>query len=961
MDDTTANAQARPGPFTPERLDRLQAEGLPQETLTRQQEIDDALMAELQGPAPERSPVGQAIDFMTPEDPMRALRLGAQGTLRGAVADTLGMPVDMLTALMNAGIDVGNLIPPLFGSEAQMPNITNPVGGSQSIADAGAAGARAVGIPVEDPNALEGSERLGYNINRFGSGAGVAGLGLAARAATTLPKAAPSANPFVRVVDGLTDAYRGSGAGRTLSADVAAGAGAGAGLTAAEGFETDNPYARAGVDTAAMLTGGLAGAGGVAGMGRAFDLGMIGANLTPDPSIPFRLGTGVSTSRRIGDLAGRIAQDAAADPQAAAAQIRETTAASRAAGDPLPTSGLASDDVGLIGLERTIRNDPQLATQFATRDEALQTGAADRVGEMRDPGADFAAPQRSAQGQIDAQMADAQTNLAAARAEFDQVEAGLRAAQTGEARGQTVRAALEDAKEAARKVERAAWSDVYGEVDPAPLAQRFESRFNALTPSGQRMVNDVRAAIDTPSAITPDAPPGPQPSAILDASGRPFMREPKPVSQMRDLADITELRGEFTDAIRAAEAAGNPNKARVLGQFVDEIDLFLDGNPEIATALDNARAVSRDLNDRFTRRGTPIADALATRPSGGPARPDSEVARSFVQPDEGQASNIGRLLTETESLSSAPQVREAIQDQILADVNKQGLLERPDRLEQYLGQYESVFERFPDVRQSLGTAAGLRRAVADAETNLADLKRTLGDRNNVLRTLASEPDARNLAQRIFGGNRYGTDGLVRQINEAVKGSPEATRAWRASVADVLADRVTKASDGTLNVRELNRVYNKHRDALAEIYTPAEMASLDRASEMLAPLANLSRGVKGGQTSAPPTDIYARIEGAMLLSGENAVTTGMIVKRIKTAAKFVGLDKLTAEYKTARVIEMMQFNPDLAVHLLERPVSEGVSAAWNQRLQNLMAGAQGARGFNEMQDDEEPTLEDMIME
>jgi hypothetical protein len=764
-----APAPGQPGPFTPERLERLQAEGLPQETLSRQQEIDDALMAELQGPAPERSPVGQAIDFLTPENPMRSLRLGAQGSLRGAVADTLGMPVDLLTGLMNAGIDVGNLVPPLFGSEARMPNITNPIGGSQSIADGGAAAARAVGIPVEDPDTLEGSERLGYNINRFGSGAAAAGFGLGARAATTLPKTAPSSNVFVRALDGLTDAYRGAGATRTFTADVAAGAGAGAGLTAAEGFETDNPYARAGVDTAAMLGGGLAGAGSVAGLGKMYDMGRVGANLSPDPSIPFRLGTGVATSRRIGDLAGRIVQDSAADPQAAAAQIRERTAASRAAGDPLPTSGLASDDVGLIGLERTIRNDPQLATQFATRDEALQTGAADRVGAMRDPGAD-------------------------------------------------------------------------------------------------------------------------------QAAGLDYARQrPDEIRQQRDAAALPIL--------REAEASGAVVDAAPVAQLIDDM-LASAKRPAVRSALQEAR---RFLN-------APGSDNLDTTVSGL-----YETRKAINDLIEGRTDTPTGRFAKSELI----EVRKALDDQINA-------------VEPRLGQFIDEF----------------RQGSRDLDV--------FNDSVAVARLAENETDIRNVAKRIFSGNEYGTENTIRQINEVFKDSPEAMRAWRAGVADVLSDRVTKASDGTLNVRELNRVYNQHRAALAEIYTPAEMASLDRASEMLAPLANLSRGVKGGQTAAPPTDIYARIEGAMLLSGENAVTTGMIVKRIKTAAKFVGLDKLTAEYKTARVIEMMQFNPELAVHLLERPVSEGVSAAWNQRLQNLMAGAQGARSFNELQGDEDESVEDSVM-
>jgi hypothetical protein len=718
----------------------------------------------------QRSPAGRLFDNFVGDDPMRSLQIGTQGALRGTVADTLGMPVDLMTGLLNAGVSLGNLGASAFGYEDPIPHITNPVGGSDWIADRGSDLAEAIGLPVEDPAALEGSERFGYNMNRFGAGALTLGTGLARRAATTAPRTAPSENPFGRMLDGLTDAYRGRGAGRTLSADAAAGMGAGAGLTLAEGVETENPYARAGLDMGAMLAGGLVGAGGVAGANRAFDAGMVGANMTPDPRIPYHVGTTTATSRRIADLAALVVQGQAVDLQAARATLRGRTQAARQAGEPVPTSGIASDDLGLIGIERTLRGEADMQTPFAVRDEAIQRGAAERVQGLRDPGADQAA--------------------------------GLQAARKR----------------------------------PAELrAQR-------------------------------------------DAATRPLLAQAEASGAVVDTAPVLRRIDEMLAEAKRPAVRDSLEKARGF--------LNRPGSDELDTSVRGLYETRKAINDLIEGR---------TDTSTG------QYARQELI-----------------------EVRNLLDEQINA-------------VEPRLGQYIENFR---------------------AESAPLDLFR---DSRAVARLVENETDMRNVAQRILSGRQYGTEDTMRQITEVFRDNPDGMRAWRAAVSDVLSDRVSQAGGETLNVRELGRVYAQHREALAQIYSPQGMAVLDRANEMLAPLANLSRGARGARTGTAPSDIYGQIEGAMLLSGENAVTTGMVVKRLKVAARTVGLDKWTAEHKTAQVIRMMQFNPELAIHLLERPVSEGVSAAWNQRLINIMAGAQGARSLTGAMEDDDPALEDMIME
>ena len=723
------------------------------------------------GPAPadDRSPLRRATDFVVGDDPARALRIGAQGAARGFGADIAGLPVDLTTALMNAGVDVVGLGASAIGEDNPLGYVQNPFMGSDWIADRGADIAEAVGFPVEDPNELSGMDSLGYNINRFSAGAGAGSVGLASRANRVAAPTRPAETGIERGLDALTAPYRGRGQQRTVLGDVGGGAGAGAGLTAAQSADIENPYGQAALEAGAMLGGGLAGAVTTTGATRAYDVGRLSEVMAPDPNIPFQPGTQTPTSVRVADKAANLVQGQATDPGVASQVLNRRLEAARAGGDPMPTTGIGSDDLGLIGLERQLRGDPALSSRFAASDEALQRGASERVGSLRDPDAD--------QG-----------------------------------------AALQAARERPREIRD------QRDVNTRPLLDEAEASGAVVNPA------PVVARIDE----------------MLGEIKRPAVRKA-----------LTDARSLF-------------NRANS-----DELDTSVSGLYETRKAIN-------DLIEGRTETST------------------GQFARSELR-----------------------EIRDMLDEQINA-------------VEPRLGQYIENFR---------------------SESRALDV---FSDSRAVARMVGNETDMRNTARRLLSGNEYGTEEAMRQVGEVFRDNPEGLRGWKAAVSDVLNDRVTKASGGDLKISELNRVYRQHRDALAEIYTPQEMAALDRANELLEPLGNLSRGVRGGTTSVPGTEIYARMEGALLASGQNAVTTGMIVKRVKTAARLMGLENLTDEYKVAQVVQMMQFNPELAIHLLERPVSEGVSAAWNQRLQNIMAGSQAARTSGDRSEDD-PSLEDMIME
>ncbi|KAA2235584.1 hypothetical protein [Salinarimonas soli] len=317
-------------------------------------------------------------------------------------------------------------------------------------------------------------------------------------------------------------------------------------------------------------------------------------------------------------------------------------------------------------------------------------------------------------------LGEASANVEAVQRRFDEATARLNTAMNAEGRGANIRAALEDAKEAAREVEREAWSGVAnaGSADVTPLAERFRAITDATGEASQRTALP-RELTSIPDDLVRRAQPD---ETVAAAQG---LQGPQPA--VYPISQVTDLRSRLSTAAREARTAGDDNKARLIDQYIEAIDGHLEATvPEnLRQAYEQARGVSRDLNDRFTRPQTAIAQSL-DRQQGMYRQPDSAVPSKFVQADEGRIADFESLMREA---GNDDRVRSAVRDQIVSDVRSRGLLEQPDQLDAYLRQYGRVFERFPDLRQELGTAAGVGRAVRVAEDAATSLVRDLGSDN----------------------------------------------------------------------------------------------------------------------------------------------------------------------------------------------------------------------------------------
>ncbi|MCJ2040281.1 hypothetical protein MKK55_15215 [Methylobacterium sp. J-059] len=289
-----------------------------------------------------------------------------------------------------------------------------------------------------------------------------------------------------------------------------------------------------------------------------------------------------------------------------------------------------------------------------------------------------------------------------------------------------------------------------------------------------------------PAPAPPAAPPPAAPPAAPAA--------PEPVAV--PLSEATGLRSALTDAQRSAASTGDLNRARVIGRYVDAVDAYFAEHHPNQGAYDQARAVSLDLNDRFTRPQTAIAQTL-DRQQGLPRVPDSGVPGRFVQPDSGRVSDFDALMREA---GNDPRARGAVRDQILSQVER---LRTPDQIEAFTREHSRVLSQFPDLRQEIEGAAGLRRSADAATARQAELRGSLGD--------ASTPGTSSVGRYLRYGDEASTSAMKGVMNapkpaEAMDellnfagNRPEAVEGAKRTFWDIMEGRARSSGETTASI------------------------------------------------------------------------------------------------------------------------------------------------------------------
>lgn len=877
---------------------------------------------------PEPSLVDRIMDGAG--DVGSALSYAGQEAARGAT-QMIGAPVD----LVNASPMLANILP---GEQGFEPISDEPVGGSDWLWDAVTAPRDAVqdaaGLPEGDRAPRGAGERvLGRAAQEIGAAAVPVAGAVSAGMRMGTQGAREMSGPVGRFVESAAVAP-----GRFVAKEgaYATGAGTGAGL-AREAVSDDDPDTTTGAEAIADLAGALGGAGAV-GAGRAVQRAGTDA---------FNAATGRGGSQVVKDaVAGEIANAAGApttpDGAADTSNLAGALRSGGRVGEAIPGYRESSADVlgnsGLASLEYSRQSGANAGKYAARRQDnaAAVTDAMEGAAPDATPGA-----YTSAAGQRrDEIIRDADDAVSGAQQRFDAAARNLQSTMSGESRGQTVRAALDDALSAARGVERDAWSAVGGQADIAPLATEFRRIGDNLTSAQREAIRDTENLTRIPGRL------GPQQAQDEHAQLMASVFGPEAAGQAAggpvDLSEVTTLRSSLSDQVRAARTNGQPDRGRILEQYIEAIDGFLQRNTpqQTADALENARRVSFDLNERFTRPGDPVAETVR-RAEGRPRLADSDVPRRFIQPDRGQASNIDRLLTEAQG---AEDVLPALRDQILSDVETRGLLERPEQLDQYLSQYGRVFSRFPELRDELGTASGLRREVDAASSAAEGVRRTLGTDNGstVARYLSyGDERARDAMAAVVNAREPGR--AADELLSFVGDEPQAVDGARAAFWDMMEGSARSRGETTRTIsgdqpwrpQALQRFIStpKNRAVLERLYRdqPEQLNRIDAIAEALQ---NVDTRVtsRAPNSSGTPQAIAGN---ELLPSAETLGAYGFAYRRGQVGLPFIGLRLVSTMARRAilrgrgqqfqELLDEALLNPEVAEMLLREHNPANVDA------------------------------------
>lgn len=489
------------------------------------------------------------------------LRSFLAGVNHDGIAAALGLPVDAVTGVLNLAL-----------RQFDAPEIKDPVGGSTSMrrlmTTAG----------VENPDPVTPGERMARRVGQeVGSAAATAGLpftGAAQRATGGVTRAI--AEPARQAIQGGPGSLA-----RYAAAEGAAALGAGAGAALAENQAPGNELA----STAAQIAGGMA-PGLVMAGGRA-----IGAAATG------------GTKDQIAAKAARRLQDATTDRGLAVQNIDDALQRADDIGHGYrPTTGQASSDPGLAGVERGVSRGPAQA-MFTERKSAQNTALSEALDAL-DP--TVPTPRR---------IEGPEPSTGAGRL-VERLRAGAKAGAAAPepdpgpaVRSGQVRSALDRQYQAFRNEARR----LYDAVDPEDAVSVPTDRIRAWADQIKADQGTLGGSSQFPEQTVADV------LATGDAVG---------FNQMRRFRE--RLNAEIRTAVRAgeggkAEALGNL-KAAVDGTFDD---MMAAGQGEAVDRLRAANTYYRENAPRF-KEGT-AAKVLGVKGQGvDPER----TAAAFIRPDE---------------------------------------------------------------------------------------------------------------------------------------------------------------------------------------------------------------------------------------------------------------------------------------------------------------------------------------
>lgn len=928
---------------------------------------------------PDVAPVAPTIG----ERISRQANLGTRAVGRG-LADVAGAPVDLTTAVLNTVGSGTNLAGRAVGLDPGIKSIQQPLGGSESIKDVIGRLADVIGVPAAPPEVTQTpAEKLMGHVNENTTGFVAPAMALWKGAQTALKsgQAVETMNPLMKpygeaiktseeMAPGVKSAYA---AARPVAVDAAAGVGAGVG----QDLAPDTPLGR----LVGTIAGGVGGASAFnAATAPAALLNTLKNFVMKDPGLAEE---GINASRRIGNLSAKTIQGATAEPAEAATAIRTKEQQYLDAGITPPTVALMSEDPGLIGLEKGLRN-TGAAPQFAAADAKTRGSAAETLSDLKpeaDPRiatdvADIAAANKRelAQRGVDTAETGAAKTAAEAAALRNNVATDLsKEGAASTAIDKTVRGTLDE--------QRSIKNDLYGQAkdagaavsrDVAPFqaaVDEVRSAASTLAPDSAILPKDFFAKIDE---ATKSAAPQKTETGLLDAEGKPIVREQP--GENPSYRDIAGLRPALSDAIAKARAENQGAMVESLSKLKAEVE-----NESTRIAADAAKpGATQEVKDlaikldaagknyeltyapNFVKgEGGKLRQDIA-RDSTGTATKPEDTAKRFLSSKEG-AEDLARIV---ELAGSPKEAQQGVRDYLFAQVARttlDGDKVNPQRLNRWMALNKDVIEAHPEVAKELrdlqarvGTN-NIRGSAAEAQ--LAKAKAGLGATEKDIEQsglgLMLGKDPANAVETVMKSNdpERSMASITKQMGGKDSKSPTA-QSWKRAVADWVESKVTNQNPASTNTGEnpvslakLAKVEDRYDRALSQVFTPTEMNSMQMVRKAVTDLSRLN-GVRATAGSNTAEDVQRGLNLTEMIAKAHMgqLKGGGFTRTAKLVLGNLGL--MNEGAKVSDVLARAMRDPALAAHLLERPVAQADRSLWNSRLNQLMGVASTQRGKEE---------------
>lgn len=644
----------------------------------------------------------------------------------------------------------------------------------------------------------------------------------------------------------------------------------------------------------------------------------------------------------VGRVLNETVEDAGGTVQGALRQADETTG--QTAGTTFqPTTAQATADPGITGLQRqTLSSDPRLARRAGEQDVAVSR----QIEEATGP--EGASVERRAQAETGQERLKA-ANVAEEQAAVQRVQQAGVAQQEATGKLKGVQETLADSRGSGFKEDASeALDETIQQEVRAGTAEKTE-KFRAIDPEGKVEVPESAEALNEAA------------EEIVGELGRLSGREGIPADIIDDIKklipekeageaaeeiapltfkELQDLRPRISDAIKAAQTAGNGRLAKNLEKIKDVV---ADEAQQLAKAGDEAGEAAQEAVRFFKEEFAPKFRTGEGEKFARAVKQDKNVptktAFKFIKPNEQggreSAQQLKRILADAPNAEDATkQVRNFFVGKF---VDQTGGVVSKEKVARFIARHSEALREFPEVRQEFFQ---LRNKFGEAEKAVNETDRLLKEAtagaketSEKVKALATtrfflERDPVAAIKKVMGSDNAPTEmrKLLRETRrdptgEARKGVKAAINEWfqQTSRGKPTQDNFGQFFKAELDrVEDLLRAGSKNRAAIEQAFTKDELAALDRSRTLLRIQNRSTTGGRAGTEGL--ADAAAIADRARIFS---AAMFGIIKGRAIFTLSKLGL-KATGKDPVKSTMDLLRealLDPDLARTLMMRTDSQ----------------------------------------